>query len=86
MILNRRSFLKGLLGSTALVALPLVPIKNPYDWFFQELVTYQGPGNVGFEVGRVIGNKLFPKVYHIVEAPRLKNVDWPTVGWKSNVE
>jgi hypothetical protein len=85
MKLDRRSFLKGLLAATALTAVPVG--KLGYKYFQTVGVAFQDIPleafgnripNIAFEVGRVIGDQLFPEASPDREGPRLVDLDTDT--------
>ena len=97
MKLDRRSFLKGLLGATALSALPASIGKLGYPYSQTVAVAFQDIPleafgnqipNIAFEVGSHIGRQLFPEapLDKDQEGPRLKrNKDgtlWMREDWR----
>ena len=85
--MDRRSFLKGLLTSTALVALPLPMIfakgrivkTTPYVIFGEIPLCQFGGMPVPKMVAEILANQLFPEG-KIISGPRLINLKGDTNG------
>ncbi len=73
MLINRRELLKGLLASTALVALPIEKLGYVY-WQTYAVYTKAPNYGIGFRVGELLGSQLFPEAPLNQTGPRLKRL------------
>ena len=71
--MNRREFLKGLLASTALVALPAGKL-GAVCFTDVPLEDFTKVPNIAFEIGKLLGNQLFPEAPLNQTGPRLKRL------------
>jgi len=78
--MNRREFLKGLLASTALVALPAGKLGYAYHQTYAVSFTdfpledFTKIPTIAFEIGRSLGNQLFPEAPLNQTGPQLKRL------------
>ena len=78
--MNRREFLKGLLASTALVALPTGKLGYTYFQTYAVCFTdvplrdFTKIPNIAFTVGEFLGDQLFPETLSDQTGPRLKRL------------